>query len=94
MTNSMLPILRQMHDSETDQERARLLLQCPDAILLKYRAAFEAACKRARFELGVEFIAWRRTSWHAVRLPDGNLPADDQRVLAAFAAFASRGGSA
>lgn len=94
MTDSMLPILRQMHDAETDQERARLLLQCPDAILLKYRAAFDAACQRARFDLGVEFITWRTVTFHAVRLPDGNLPADDQRVLAAFAAFASRGGAA
>lgn len=93
MTDSMLPILRQMHDAETDQERARLLLQCPDAILLKYRDAFEAACQRARFDAGIVFIAWRRATWHAVRLPDGNLPADDQRVLAVFAAFAARGGA-
>lgn len=94
MTDSMLPILRQMHDAETDQERARLLLQCPDAILLKYRSAFEAACLRARFDIGVEFIAWRCVTFHAVRLPDGNLPDDHQRVLAAFAAFASRGDAA
>lgn len=92
MTDSMLPLLRQMHDAETDQERARLLLQCPDAILLKYRSAFEAACQRARFDAGVQFITWRYAAWHAVRLPDGNLP--DQRARVAFATFASRGGAA
>lgn len=91
MTDSMLPLIQQMHDAETDQARARLLLQCPDAILIKYRAAFEGACRRARFDLGVEFIDWRSVAWQSVRLPDGRLQPGHERVRAAFAAFAARG---
>lgn len=94
MTDSMLPIIRQMHDAETDQERARLLLQCPDAILIKYRAAFEGACRSARFDAGMGFIAWRSVVWQAVRLPDGTLHPEHERVRAKFAAFAARGAAA
>lgn len=94
MTDSMLPILRQMHDAETDQERARLLLQCPDAILMKYRDAFIAACRRAQFDAGVGFIHWRRAVWHAVRLPDGTLSDEYDEIRIKFAAFAADGGGA
>lgn len=94
MTDTMLPILRQMHDASDDRERAVLLLSVPDSVLMKYREMFEAACRRARFDLGVEFIQWRRAGWHAVRRADGRHKSPDhEAVRAAFAAFAAGGGA-
>jgi hypothetical protein len=90
--DTMLPIIRQMHDAESDQERARILLAVPDAVLRRYREVFEAACLRAGFDLGVSFIEIRRAEWHAVRGPDGRhanpLFADVRQAFAAFAEFA------
>ncbi|QOF71454.1 hypothetical protein IG197_27550 [Aminobacter sp. SR38] len=71
MTDAMLPIIRQLHDAESDQTRARILLVVPDAVLQRYREVFEAACLRVGFDLGVAFIQIRRAEWHAVRGPDG-----------------------
>lgn len=88
MTDTMLPILRQMHEASDDRERARLLQRCPDLILMKYREAFERACQRVRFDLGLEYISWRRAGWHAVRDENGDLPAEHAQVRQAFAAFA------
>ena len=93
MTDTMLPIIRQMHDAETDAARARILLIVPDAVLRRYREVFEAACKRAGFDLGVAFIEIRRAEWHAVRGADGRhsnpLFADVRAAVAEFAGVAS-----
>lgn len=80
-TNDMLPIIRQMHDAESDEARAQILLVVPDAVLMRYREVFEAACRRARFELGLHFIDIRRAEWGAVRGADG------QHINALFAEF-------
>jgi hypothetical protein len=92
MTDSMLPIIRQMHDAADDHARALVLLSVSDRILCQYRDAFEQACRRARFDLGLQFIDIRRAEWSAVRGPDGrhkNLLFD--QVREAFAEFASAG---
>lgn len=89
----LFPAIRQMHDAEDDHRRALILLQVPDAVLMKYREAFEGACRRAGFYLGLSFIGWRRASWHATRGPDGRLRGEDfDRVREAFATFAQAGG--
>lgn len=88
MSGDKLPIIAQLHNAVDDRERARILLQCPDAVLMKYREVFEAACRRAQFELGEQYIAWRRAGWHAVRNAEGRLPDDHEDVRKAFAAFA------
>ncbi|MGE0425289.1 MAG: hypothetical protein AB7O88_23725 [Reyranellaceae bacterium] len=94
MVDTMLPILRQLHDAPDDRARARLLLATPDAVMAKYRPVFEAACRRASFDLGLEFIQWRRAAWHAVRGPDGHfLKPDFDQVRIAFAAFARGDGA-
>ena len=74
MTDSMLPIIRQMHDADDHRDRAAILLRVPDMVLIKYREVFETACRRAGFELGLHFIDCRRATWHAPRLADGTLP--------------------
>lgn len=91
MTDTMLPILRQMHNAADDRARARLLLMVPDAILMKYREVFEGACRRARFDMGLEYVSWRRAAWHAVRSEDGRLRDEFEQVRVAFVAFAHGG---
>ena len=71
MTDTMLPIIRQMHDAADDHARAAVLLCVPDSVLLKYRDVFEAACRRAGFNLGLSYIDVRRAAFCAVRGPDG-----------------------
>ena len=86
---NMLPIISQMHEAESDRERASILLRVPDLVLMKYREVFEAACRRAGFQTGLEFINWRRAGWSAVRQVDGSPRPDFEKVRRAFAAFAS-----
>ncbi len=89
MSDTMLPIIRQLHDAPDDRARARLLLAAPDAVLAKYRDVFDAACRRAGFAAGLRFLDWRRAAWCAVRRPDGTLPPEFEEVRVAFAAFAA-----
>ncbi|MBI1620137.1 hypothetical protein [Aquamicrobium zhengzhouense] len=86
--STLLPIIEQMYQAEDDRARARILLQCPDIILLKYRELFEAACRRAGFDLGLEFIELRRVGWHEVRGPDGRRKGGEHELAReAFARF-------
>lgn len=87
----MLPIIRQMHEAADDRARGAILLSVSDAVLMKYRPVFEDACRRARFDLGFEFINWRRASWSAVRGTDGRLRPEFEEVRVAFAAFVADG---
>lgn len=74
MTDSMMPIIRQMHEADGDAERATILLAVPDLVLAKYADVFVEACRRARFDDGEEFIAVRLSALRAVRDGFGNLP--------------------
>ncbi len=95
MTDSMIPIVRQLHDADGDQARARVLLWMSDAILLKYAGTIGDACQRAQFDLGAEYVLRRVVIMRATRGADGLLPApiaeDFEEFRAAFASFA-RGG--
>lgn len=87
--NAMLPIIEQMHAAEDNRARARILLQCPDMVLIKYREVFEAACRRAGFEAGSDFIELRRSTWHAIRDADGRLNDPEfEQAREAFAKYA------
>lgn len=70
-TDSLLPIIGQMHKAADDRERAAVLLAVPDAVLAKYRTVFDRACQRAGFDLGREYIEMRRAEWCATRGRDG-----------------------
>ena len=90
--NEQLPMIRQMHDAADDRGRALILLRVPDAVLAKYRPVFEDACRRAGFDLGLEFIEWRRAAWCAVRGDDGLFAKPEfEAVRTAFAAYARVG---
>ena len=85
----MLPIIRQMHDAADDHARAAVLLCVPDSVLLKYRDVFEAACRRAGFNLGLSYIDVRRAAFCAVRGPDGrHVNPLFEQVRVEFAAYA------
>jgi hypothetical protein len=61
--NAMLPIIRQMHDAESDEARAGVLLQLPDVVLVRHVAVFAKACRQGGLELGDLFIDMRRAEW-------------------------------
>lgn len=92
-TDSMIPIIRQLHDADGDQARARVLLTMPDTIMLKFAGEVGEACRRAGFEAGCQYVLRRVTLMRAVRGKDGLLPppldADFQEFRQAFATFAN-----
>ncbi|WP_421912752.1 hypothetical protein [Mesorhizobium sp.] len=91
MTDTMLPILRQLHDADGDRARADVLLRMPDAVALKYHPVIDAACRKAGFEAGWKFLAMRVSLCLAVRDQAGQPPADladmAERFRAALAEF-------
>ena len=96
MTDTMLPMLRQLHDADGDQARADILLRMPDSVMLKYHEVIHAACRRAGFEAGSNYLALRVSLSLAVRDAAGMLPADlmvseeqYRRALAEFAGDAA-----
>ncbi|RWC25887.1 hypothetical protein [Mesorhizobium sp.] len=76
MTDSMLPILRQLYNADGDRARADTLLRMPDSVILKYHEVIAAACRRAGFEAGWNFVALRLSLGLAVRDAAGMPPAD------------------
>lgn len=96
MSDTMLPILRQLHEADGDRARADTLLRMPDSVMLKYHQVIDAACRRAGFEAGWKFLALRVSLALAVRDAAG-MPPDDLTAsaelfrvgLAEFAAGAS-----
>lgn len=88
-TDSLLPIIGQMHNAADDRERAAVLLAVSDQILCKYRKVFDQACQRASFDLGREYIEMRRAQWCATRGRDGRHTNPlFEEVRAQMAAFA------
>lgn len=90
--DTMIPIIRQLHEADGDQARARVLLAMSDTILLKYVGVVFDACQRASFEAGCEYLRCRITLMRATRGKDGLIPpplADDfeafRQVFATFA---------
>ena len=74
MTDTMMPVIRQMLDADGDAVRAGILLSTPVAVLLRYREQFERACRLGRFDEGGEYLALLRIAQDSVR-HDGLLPA-------------------
>lgn len=88
-----LPILDQLRAAADNRERAQLLLQCPDEIVLRHEPALRQLCERAGFSAGADFVVLRAAAQLAVRDPDGALPMrlarpleDYRRALALYAA--------
>lgn len=93
MTDSMLPIIRQMLEADGDRARADILLRCPDAILLKHAETFRHACQKAGFAAGPMFVDGRVALMLAVRNSAGGLPGrlamEAEQMRAELAAFAA-----
>ncbi|TIV65825.1 MAG: hypothetical protein E5V86_10615 [Mesorhizobium sp.] len=93
MTDTMLPILRQLHDADGDRARAGILLRMPDSVLLKYHVVIDTACRKAGFEAGAQYLSIRVSLTLAVRDGDGLPPVElavtweqYRRALVEFAA--------
>ncbi|QKC83253.1 hypothetical protein [Mesorhizobium sp. NZP2077] len=93
MADTMLPILRQLHEADGDRSRADTLLRMPDSVMLKYQMVIEGACRRAGFEAGRNYLALRVSLSLAVRDADGLPPTElsitweqYRRALVEFAA--------
>jgi len=95
--DAMIPIIRQLHDADGDQARARLLLVMPDSLLLKFAGTIGDACQRAGFHAGAEYVLRRVTLMRATRDRQGRIPAvladDFDSYRTAFAAFANGEGA-
>lgn len=76
MTDTMLPMLRQLYDADGDCARADILLRMPDSVLLKYRGSIIECCRRAYFEVGLAFVDLRTSILLAVRDAKGRAPED------------------
>lgn len=89
--NSRLPIIDQLINADGDRARIDVLMQCPDAVLLKYQNAFLRAFRL--FEPGAYFVLLRTTAMRAVRSTTGALPeglaADLETLRAELVAFAA-----
>ncbi|TPM41561.1 hypothetical protein [Mesorhizobium sp. B2-3-4] len=97
MSDSMLPMLRQLHDADGNQVRADVLLRMPDSVMLEYHEVILNACRRGGFEVGMAFVDLRISLLLAVRDDQGRAPADLAKVAEHYretlAAFVSGGAS-
>jgi hypothetical protein len=77
MSDSMLPILRQLHDADGDRARADTLLRMPDSVVLKYhRGDYSTPAVAAASRLASAFVELRVSLCLAVRDAAGRAPAD------------------
>lgn len=65
--DTMLPILRAMHDARSHADRAEVLLSCPIIIMIKYRSVLESACERSGFVPGIEYLICFYAALHETR---------------------------
>lgn len=92
MAETDFPLVEQIENAPSKRAMAQSLLRVPDAIVLSHGNALMAACRRARFNEGAQYLTMRQLALDAVRdrsgrLPDAvALPLENWRV--SFAAFA------
>jgi hypothetical protein len=67
MTDSMFPMIRQMHDADTHARRAEILLECPVILMIKYRHVFLKACEVTGFQPGVDYLEQFAVALHQTR---------------------------
>lgn len=80
MTDSMLPILRQMHEADA-RGQAGLLLSMPLAVILKYAEPLRAACRRTGLEAGRAYVDAFVAAMLAVRDRGGRFVTRDEQDL-------------
>lgn len=80
-TDSMLPILRQMHEANA-RGQAGLLLSMPLAVILKYAEPLRSACRRTGLEAGRAYVDAWVAAMLAVRDPFGHFAPSEKRTVA------------
>jgi hypothetical protein len=68
-------IARELLRTETDAERAAILLRVPDLVLWQKSQVLMEACEACGFNDGVRYITVRAAAASATRSPNGELPA-------------------
>lgn len=69
-------VARQILRSNTDAERAAILLQLPDLLIAQKTDVLREACEACGFDDGIGYIAVRAATSSATRDEYGQLPAD------------------
>ncbi len=89
--SARLPIIDQLINADGDRARIDVLMQCPDAVVLKYENIFLNAFRH--FEPGEYFVLLRTNAMRAVRSSTGALPeglaAELEALRAELVAFAA-----
>ncbi len=87
--SGLLPIIEQLADARTDQERADWLLRCPLQILGKYEMTIRNRLMHAGFLAGTEYLEAELVGLRAVRGPDGQTIGSPAETIT-FIRFAMR----
>lgn len=77
----LLPIIEQLAEFQTDNDRAEWLLKAPDNVVLRDYEDIRVVLLQAGFRLGVACLRMRFTALHAVRMQDGDLPPATTELL-------------
>lgn len=78
------PVITQLLDAGSHQERALQLLRLPDALVMSHGADIIAACRGVQFDAGAAFLLYRSTGLNLVRDAHGMLPEAQARELEAW----------
>lgn len=84
------PVVNQILTAKSHHERARILLQLSDVVLLAEHSALERACTVVKFPAGKEFIVWRINALCRTRDVHGLLPQTIASELEAWRKVLSR----
>ena len=74
MSAAELHVAELIRTAASAEERARILLRVPDALLLQKTADILCACFDVQFLLGLQFVEARVAAMCAMRGPGGKLP--------------------
>jgi hypothetical protein len=72
--STLLPIVEELADCETDAQRADWLLRVPASVICRDSSAIRRILMEARFTFGVQAFEVEYSALHATRLAEGALP--------------------
>lgn len=75
MSAAQFKMIEELRQAVGNRARAKILLRCPDAIILSHGAAMGLECRRHTFEAGWEYCQIRASNLNAMRDEHGLLPA-------------------
>lgn len=74
MTGGAFKLIEELQQAVGARTRAKILLRCPDAIMLSHGEQLGLECRRHMFDAGWEFCQIRRALLSAMRDEHGLLP--------------------